>query len=108
MKTVEEARYEFYDLFQTHHSVEQGFSPDRSVPYSEFLGYHKFISSTIENENAFQIFMTGVWNLDLVETNGSPSRVAGSAPQVYGKNSKEQWKYDMHRSLFGKLDNSPM
>ena len=45
--------------------------------------------------------MTGVWNLDLVDTNATLIKVAGIAPQMYGKNSKEQWKYDMHRSLFG-------
>jgi hypothetical protein len=27
---------------------------------------------------------------------------------MYGKNSKEQWKYDMHRSLFGQMDETPM
>lgn len=50
--------------------------------------------------------MTGVWNLDLMET--SFNKPAGIAPPMYGKNSKEQWKYDMHRSLFGNLDETPM
>jgi hypothetical protein len=45
--------------------------------------------------------MTGVWNLDLVDTSASLTKPAGITPQMYGKNSKEQWKYDMHRSLFG-------
>lgn len=45
--------------------------------------------------------MTGVWNLDLVDTGAGVVKPAGVTPAVYGKNSKEQWKYDMHRSLFG-------
>ena len=50
--------------------------------------------------------MTGVWNLDLVDVTSSVIKPAGKTPQTYGKNSKEQWKYDMHRSLFGELDNN--
>mmetsp|Transcript_15351 Transcript_15351/g.14954 ORF Transcript_15351/g.14954 Transcript_15351/m.14954 type:complete len:111 (+) Transcript_15351:1543-1875(+) len=68
-----------------------------------------FISAQVgDNDNNFKLFMTGVWNLDLVDTNNSLIKVAGMAPAQYGKNSKEQWKYDMHRSLFGKLDDTPM
>ena len=39
-KTVEECRYEFFDLFTTHHNVAQGFKPDRSVSLKEFIEYH--------------------------------------------------------------------
>ena len=52
--------------------------------------------------------MTSVWNLDLVETSTGVIKPAGIAPPIYGKTSKEQWKYDMHRSLFGSKDESPM
>jgi hypothetical protein len=52
--------------------------------------------------------MTGVWNLDLVDTDTGVIKTAGMAPAVYGKNSKEQWKYDMHRSIFGSKDETPM
>jgi hypothetical protein len=33
---------------------------------------------------------------------------AGVTPVFYGKNSREQWKYDMHRSFFGNLNKTPM
>jgi len=39
-KTAEECRYEFYDLFSTHHNVAQSFKPDKSVTLEEFLEYH--------------------------------------------------------------------
>ena len=109
VKSVEECRYEFYDLFSSHHNVAQSFQANKSVTLEEFLQYHMFISAQVgENENSFKLFMTGVWNLDLVDTNNSLIKVAGKTPAQYGKNSKEQWKYDMHRSLFGKLDDTPM
>ena len=66
------------------------------------------MSTAIENDTLFKIFMTGVWNLDLVETGTGVIKPAGNPPSTYGKNSKELWKYDMHRSLFGKLDETPM
>ena len=46
--------------------------------------------------------------MDLVDVNSGLIKSAGVTPQVYGKNSKEQWKYDMHRSLFGDQDNTAM
>lgn len=42
----------------------------------------------------FKVFMSGVWNMDLVETTtptigGAPVRPAGVTPAIYGKNSRE-------------------
>lgn len=39
-KTVEECRYEFYEMFTTHHNVSQGFQPDKTVTIEEFIEYH--------------------------------------------------------------------
>jgi hypothetical protein len=88
-KNVEECRSEFLDMFSTHHNVAQGFKQDKTVSLDEFIEYHHFISSFIENDNLFKIFMTGVWNMDLVDTNNGVIKAAGMAPAVYGKNSKE-------------------
>ena len=77
IKTIEEARCEFLDLFNTHHNVAQGFKPDKSVSLEEFIEYHQFVSASIENDNQFKLFMTGVWNLDLVDTNNSLIKYAG-------------------------------
>jgi hypothetical protein len=109
-KSVEEARYEFYDLFQTHHGVANDFRPDKGVSMEEFLQYHQFVSALIDNDGYFKLFIVGVWNMDLVDTNqaNSPVKIAGKHPDIYGKNAKENWKMDMHKSLFGKLDPSPM
>lgn len=108
IKTVEECRYEFFDMFSTHHNVAQSFKPDSTVPLQEFIEYHQFVGAGFENDNLFKIFITGVWNLDLVDTSNTVIKPAGIAPAVYGKTSKEQWKYDMHRSLFGQMDETPM
>jgi hypothetical protein len=47
------------------------------------------VSSAFDNDKLFKIFMTGVWNLDLVDTGNGVIKPAGIAPAVYGKTSKE-------------------
>jgi len=82
------------------------------VSLDEFLSYHHYQSAFIDADKQFKTMMSGVWNIDLVETTapaigGIQATPAGVFPVMYGKNSREQWKYDMHRSLFGALDQTP-
>jgi len=47
--------------------------------------------------------------MDLVDTDlqvigGVQATPGGVHPNLYGKNSREQWKYDMHRSFFGNMN----
>ena len=111
-RTVEDCRFEFLDMFTTHHNVEHGFTPDKSVTLDEFLSYHRYLSAFVDTDKQFKTLMSGVWNIDLVETTapaigGIQAAPGGVFPQMYGKNSREQWKYDFHRSLFGDKDNTP-
>lgn len=76
-------------MFSTHHNVAQGFTPDKTVSLEEFMEYHQFVSSFIDNDNLFKLFMTGVWNLDLVSTATGVIKPAGQTPAIYGKTSKE-------------------
>lgn len=85
----------------------------RDVSHEEFVQYHRYVSAFIEADRMFKVYMSGVWNMDIVETTapvigGAPVRPAGVTPSIYGMNSREQWKYDMHRSFFGQLDATPM
>jgi len=99
-------------MFTTHHNVEHSFTPDHTVSLAEFLSYHHFLSSFIDSDKVFKTMMSGIWNMDLVETTtaligGLDVPPGGTFPAIYGKNSREQWKYDMHRSVFGTLDQTP-
>lgn len=94
--------------------MQHGFNPsEHAVTLEQFIDYHRYVSTFIESDKMFKVFMSGVWNMDLVETTtpaigGAPVRPAGVTPAIYGKNSREQWKYDMHRSFFGQLNATPM
>jgi Ca2+-binding EF-hand superfamily protein len=99
-------------MFTTHHNVQNGFVPDKNVSLEEFVSYHHYISAFIDTDKQFKTMMSGVWNMDLVETTtsnigGVQALPGGVFPVMYGKNSREQWKYDMHRSMFGQLDQTP-
>ena len=77
----------------------------------EFIRYHHYISGFIESDKMFKVFMSGVWNMDIIDTvaiGGAPVKPAGVNPNIYGKNSREQWKYDFHRSFFGQLAQTPL
>jgi len=100
-------------MFSTNHSLYHAFKSAATVSLEEFIQYHHFQSAFIESDRSFKAFMTCVWNMDIVDTctpviGGVPVRPAGVSPQIYGLNSREQWKYDMHRSFFGQLNATPM
>ena len=93
-RTVEDCRFEFLDMFTTHHNVQHGFAPDKSVTLDEFMSYHHYLSSFIDTDKQFKTMMSGVWNMDLVETTASviggvQATPGGIFPQMYGKNSRE-------------------
>jgi len=50
--------------------------------------------------------LIGVFNMDIVPVAGK--EYPGKHTNVYGKNSREQWKFDFHKPVFGELDvNTP-
>jgi len=99
LKTVEEARFEFFNLFTTLHSANNQFKNERSVSLQDFAEYHQFISTQFERDIEFRNFIIGVWNMDLVPV--KENEYAGKHPTVAARNTKEQWKRDMHKSVFG-------
>ena len=102
LKTVEEARFGFFEMFSTFHNASTGFSGDRSVSLEEFMEYHQYLNEQFERDVEFRNFLVGVWNMDLVPVEATD--YCGKHSTVYGKNSREQWKYENHKVLFGSKD----
>ena len=112
-RSVEEVRQEFLDMFTTHYNISSGFSEEQFVNLEQFIDYHRYVSAFIESDKQFKTYMSGVWNMDLVDTDlqvigGVQVTPGGIHPALYGKNSREQWKYDMHRSFFGNMNQTPL
>lgn len=102
--TEEEVQHDFEETFKALHSVYHSFQPGQQVTKDEFFEYFRILSTTVPNEKVFDMIMTGVWNIDL--RNIDPK--TGGIRQDYDFNgSKSAWKYDFHRSIYGKMDNSP-
>ena len=97
IKTVEEARFEFFNLFTNLHSANKGFTNDREVTLADFMDYHQYISTQFERDHEFKTLISGIWNMDLAQKSQYKGIAGAPAPGKFMKNSREQWKYDFHR-----------
>lgn len=99
LKSIEEARFGFFEMFSSFHNAEKRFTGDKSVSRKEFMEYHHYLNEHFERDKDFSNFVVGVWNLDRQAI--APSQYAGKHVESYGKNSREQWKYENHKGFFG-------
>ena len=58
------------------------------------------MNESFEKDLEFKNFLVGVWNMDLVSVGAGDFAGAGN-PSKRGKNSREQWKYENHKILYG-------
>lgn len=70
-KTVEEARFSFFDMFTTFHNASTGFSGEPYISLAEFLEYHLYLNEMFDKEAEFRNFVVGVWNMDLKNIDNS-------------------------------------
>ena len=99
-KTVEQARFGFFEMFTSFHNANNNFSGDKTVTLAEFMEYHQYMNELFERDIEFKNFIVGVWNMDLVSV--GEQEFVGKHTSVRGKNSREQWKYENHKILYGK------
>lgn len=100
LKSAEQARFGFFEMFTSFHNASTNFSGDKTVSREEFMQYHHMLNESFERDVEFRNFLIGVWNMDLVPV--GKTEYAGTHPNVRGKNSREQWKYENHKILYGK------
>ncbi len=100
LRNVEQCRFGFFEMFTSFHNANNNFSGDKAVTRTAFMEYHQFMNDSFERDVEFKNFLVGVWNMDLVSV--GEREYAGSHPNVRGKNSREQWKYENHKILYGK------
>ena len=66
IKTEEEVLSEFLDTFEVHHGLKHPEDRDGKVTLREFIEYYTNISSTIDNDEYFELMITNAWNLNNV------------------------------------------
>ena len=102
--TEEEVQHDFVETFTALHSVYHSFQLNQPVTKDEFFEYFRILSCTIPNDRVFEMIMIGVWNVDLREHD---PKTGGIRANYDFDGSRSAWKYDFHRSIYGKMDNSP-
>lgn len=95
-KTEDTVLNEFLETFELHHNL--GASCDHKVTREEFAEYYNNVSSSIENDQYFELMMTNAWHLN-GETKGTAWAGAFSSTG-FNPNHKAQWLADHHRSQY--------
>lgn len=63
-KTEEEILYEFLQTFQMHHNTCNSTAPDNVVTREEFEEYYNNISSSIDNDQYFELMINNAWKMN--------------------------------------------
>ena len=82
---------EFLETFEIHHSTRNSTAPDHIVTKEEFEEYYNNISSSIDNDQYFELMMNNAWKINEGDRSygkgwsnkdESPSKTPG---QAYGQ-----------------------
>ena len=63
-KTEEDILLEFLETFETHHNISNSTAPDHIVTTEEFEEYYNNISSSIDNDQYFELMINNAWKLN--------------------------------------------
>ena len=63
-RTEDEILSEFLDTFELHHAMKHPEDRDGKITLKEFQEYYNNISSTIDNDQYFELMITNAWNLN--------------------------------------------
>jgi hypothetical protein len=105
-RTEDEVLKEFLETFESHYNVMNGSKADGTVTPDEFLEYYANVSANIESDAYFELMMFNAWN---IESRNNPASMpyAGTAKKVTAVNSREAYRNDHHRNLFGTDKKTP-
>jgi len=105
-RTEDEVLTEFLETFEQHHNTIHGNKADGKVTPEEFLEYYSHVSSNIDNDAYFELMMSNAWNLES-KNNPATMPFAGSKGKVINVISRESYRHDHHRNLFGTDQKTP-
>ena len=55
---------EFLETFETHHNICNSQAPDHIVTREEFEEYYNNVSSSIDNDQYFELMINNAWKLN--------------------------------------------
>ena len=88
-KSEEQILMEFLETFETHHNLRTNGAPDHVVTKEEFEEYYNNVSSSVDNDQYFELMMNNAWKINDGNRNygkawsdqatGSPNKTASQA-----------------------------
>lgn len=105
-RSEEEIFLEFMETFEQHYSTIHGTKSDGKITPEEFLEYYTHVSCNIDSDAYFELMMSNAWN---IESRNNPASMpfAGSAAKVTNVSSRDAYRRDHHRNLFGTDKSTP-
>jgi hypothetical protein len=97
---------EFLETFESHYNVMHGARKDGVITPDEFLEYYANVSCNIDNDAYFELMMSNAWNIDS-RNNPNSMPFAGISKKITAVNSREAYRNDHHRNLFGTDQSTP-
>ena len=102
VKSADEVRFEFQNLFTSLHSANNNFNVDAPVSMNEFMEWHTILNTQIERDADFKELLVKVWSLDDPQS----EEFAGGVQNIEiarqaDRNAREMYRHDFHRVTFG-------
>ena len=76
------------------------------VTPEEFLEYYAHVSASVDTDAQFELMMANAWNIDSA-ANPNSLPYAGCAAKISQVNSRDAYRRDHHRNLFGTDKSTP-
>jgi Ca2+-binding EF-hand superfamily protein len=96
-KSEDDVLLEFLETFETHHNIANSEAPDHVVTKEEFQEYYENISSSIDNDEYFELMMNNAWKMNSGAKkygNGwSNSKASGRHGSPYRPGPKAEMKF---------------
>ena len=99
-RSEDEVLKEFLETFEQHHNTIHGTKADGKITPDEFLEYYAHVSANIDSDAYFELMMSNAWGL-ASSSNPAQMAYAGSRAKVTNVSSRDAYRNDHHRNLFG-------
>ena len=99
-RTEDEILTEFLETFETHYNTITGGQSDGTITPQEWLEYYTHVSASIDNDAYFELMMSNTWNIASAN-NPASMPYAGSKAKIATVSSRDAYRRDHHRNLFG-------
>lgn len=99
-RTEDEIKLEFLETFEQHYNTISGGKSDGKITPQEWLEYYTHVSASIDSDAYFELMISNTWD---IESSNNPASMpyAGCSKKISQVSSRDAYRRDHHRNLFG-------